>query len=241
MGVQEIIAFIRGWVEKFIDEWFSELAKVWNDFVRRLDSIWEFEVSDFILYLLFPPLFGADNAVRLLDTWDAWKEFVQDATLVGRRVAADVVDDAIPVPDEWKTRVVRADQMLRFMVREAIEFGTDIIDADIPAILDLAKQLGKFEKVKEAVGWLQGALERAADKAGKGASAGKGLVAGVVLDTVVMAFGQFASIALVIWAANILIRAHGPEGKDILSERALSQDNRRVWRSGRRRAREDDR
>lgn len=225
MSLAALNEFLDKLLTQILDQWFDESAKVWDEFLDKISDAWTPGVSFWVL-VLTPSALSSFLLSALLSSLDAVQELIQDLGLVPHRIAVDVVDDLVPVPDAWKGRVVRADQMLRFLVRESLEFGVDIVDLDLPAILNVAEYAGKATKLAQVVDKTRAMGERV----GIALKAARASVVVAVIKAVFTIFKWTALVVLALWAANTLWRAHGPEGQIMIDERALPQNSKRVRR-----------
>lgn len=221
-----VIDFLQNVVLAIVDAWWKEWSKVRIAYFDRLKEIWAPQWGD--LWWLAFPFFSAGALVpRMLDTLEATQEFAQDTGLVWQRITVDVADDLIPVPDSWKNRVVRADQMLRFFVQECLRFGVNIQDLDPPPELDMTKLVEKYVAVDKIVDQVKvGAVAEA--KAGAMAAAKASLIFQLTV-AVGNILKVIAAIILAVFAGYIVWRAHTKEFSErVLAERALPQDSPRV-------------
>lgn len=223
--MEKALEFIKTIVANVIDSWFTEFKKVWSELLKKLGEIWSFRWGD-LLWLAFP--IGAPGALvpRLLDSMEALAEFGQDSALIWQRIVVDVADDAIPVPDSWKGRVVRADQMLRFFVQETLRFGVNIQDLDPPPELDMTKIVEKYVQIDKLVSQVREGSSEAIQTARAGLRA-------TIIFRLTVAVGNIlkvlAAVVLAAFAGWIIWRAHDEEfSSRVLRERALPQDSKRV-------------
>lgn len=224
--MEKVLEFLKNVIAAIVDAWWTEFSKVRVAYFNRLKEIWLPQWGD--LWWLAFPFFSAGAVVpRLLDTLEATQEFAQDAGLVWQRIVVEVSDDLIPVPDDWKNRVVRADQMLRFFVQECLRFGVNIQDLDPPPELDMTKLVEKYIKVDQFVDQV---------KAGAKSEARASLIAATkasLIFQLTVAIGNIlkviAAIVLAVFAGYVVWRAHTADfSTQVLRERALPQDSRRV-------------
>lgn len=216
--------WLRNVAGQWWDSYWAEVGKAWDVFTSHLEEIWEFRWWQ----IAFPILFGGLIGKKLLETVEALQEFAEDMRLVPSRVAVEIADDLIPVPDEWKTRVLTADQALRFLVREATTFAVDIVDLDLPTEVDFAKAAeGSAILAETAKDVASESLEAADKMASVERSArflGKTWIVAVI-GTLLTTFAAAGCVAFAVWA---VVRAHN-DPEFMLKERALSQNSKRVY------------
>lgn len=216
--VADVIIFIKNILHEVFKRWWEEAAKPWDEFLATLLETWDLGWLD-IVGIVNLPVFVMRNSDRVANTIDAVRELLQDLALVPQRIAAEVADDLIPVPDNWKNRVFRGDQAVRMFVTEVMRGAIQIQDFDLPAEVDLAKVAETAPAIEKIVKNLdESALF---DRIKKFM-----LFKLIVLAGVIVRSG--ASLAVYIWLAWWMFRIHGPDGDKILQERALPQDSRRV-------------
>jgi len=216
--VADVILFIKNVLGEVFKRWWEESSKPWQAFLDTLAETWDLGWLDLVGVInLF--VFIQRNLDRLTDTIDAFRELLQELALVPQRIAAEVADELIPVPDNWKGRVFRADEAIRLMVSEVMLGAIQIQDFDLPAEIDLAKLGEAAPVVQKIVRELDESL--LFDRIKKFMLFKLLVLAGVMLRS-------FASLAVYVWLAWWMFRIHGPDGDKILQERALPQDSRRV-------------
>lgn len=149
---------------------------------------------------------------------EAWTELQQDLALAPRRAILSVVDEVIPVPDILKTRVMRADEAIRWVVAALLEFSTDILDLDTPQWFDSFKDAGKIVKFKEffADPNVDAGLQLAR----------KNAVTILILMVTRMAL-SFLAWGVVVAAGFVVFKAHQPAEENELLARCMPQTSSR--------------
>lgn len=241
MSVSEWLRDVAG---QWWDAYWREVGKAWDSLLAELNEIWDFRWYEFLVPLVTGGLVGA----RILRTIDAFREFGEDLRLVPSRVAVEVVDDLIPVPDEWKGRVMTADQALRFCVHEALDFAVNLVDVDLPSEVDVGKAIELSGAVKGAVDEARAVDEPAPLERARRILRGRrfrGATTAVSKAWLVSLLGSvltvFAASGCVLFAAWVVWKAHQDPEKRFLNERALPQNSRRVYGTRRGQHRENAR
>lgn len=211
---------VSEWLSKvgfrLLEQWWEEFTKVSRDLRDNLAEIWDVDVGDLFGFLFL----GGATLIpgRLLATREAFQEWGQDTALIWPRIAANVIDEVIPVPDSMKNRVMRADEALRYFVQEALVFAINIEDLDLPAELDLGTYVQKYVTLRRVLDGVE-TIGQGARTAARGSLV---LFIGTLMK-------HAAALGVVAWAGWVLLRAH-QSADVILRERALPQDSLRVRR-----------
>jgi len=217
-----------GLAEDAWTEYLAEISGVFGAFWSRVSStLGRVFTWRLLLVLLNPLIFaGPFYGGIAFDLIDAWRELSEDIGLAPRRAINAVVDSVIPVPDRLKLRVMRADEALRWAVRELLEFAADILDVDTPQWFDTFKSAKKIKEVEGLVVAFQ-AGEEVGERA---AELGKKTIAFHVARALANLLLQVLSWGVVCGALLLIWRMH--DEKSVLefeSTRCLSQDNPRLW------------
>lgn len=90
--------------------------------------------------------FGSDERNLILSNQllDHIGDFFNRIAFIPGRVLAEAVIDFQSFAPKWKHKVVRADEMLRFVLREIVDAGFEMATGNVPPLWSLSKRITGF-------------------------------------------------------------------------------------------------